>query len=59
MTTHTSRRQWLPMMVDDHDVGLIRRCTPAQWVKAWYVNDWNTARVIVNVKSPHITIRVL
>ena len=37
------------------DVGLIRSCTPEQWVKAWKVNDWNTARVIVKGKYPLVT----
>lgn len=37
------------------DVGLIRSCTPEQWVKAWKVNDWNTARVIVQGEYPTIT----
>ena len=29
------------------DVGLVRGCTPAAWLKAWKVNDWNTAKVRV------------
>ncbi len=37
------------------DVGLIRSCTPKQWVKAWRVDGWNTARVIVKGKHPSIT----
>ena len=27
------------------EAGLISSCTPEEWVKAWKVNDWNTARV--------------
>ena len=30
-------------------------CTPEQWVKAWKVNDWNTARVRCVGKYPRIT----
>ena len=37
------------------DVGLIRSCNPEQWIKAWKVNDWNTARVIVRGKYPLVT----
>jgi hypothetical protein len=29
------------------DVGLVRGCTPEAWLKAWKVNDWNTAKVRV------------
>jgi len=37
------------------DVGLIRSCTPQQWVEAWKINDWNTAQVIVEGEYPTIT----
>lgn len=30
-------------------------CTPAQWVKAWKVSGWNTARVRCEGKYPRIT----
>ena len=33
------------------DVGLIHSCKPDAWVKAWKVNDWNTARVRVEGKT--------
>jgi hypothetical protein len=36
-------------------VGLLQTCTPEAWVKAWKINDWNTARVRVEGKFPHIT----
>ena len=29
------------------DVGLEYTCTPEEWLKAWKVNDWNTAKVSV------------
>jgi hypothetical protein len=35
--------------------GLVSSCTPEQWVSAWKVNDWNTARVRVQGKYPRIT----
>ena len=37
------------------DVGLLASCTPDEWLKAWKVGDWNTARVRVVGKYPHIT----
>lgn len=37
------------------DVGLIRSCTPEQWVAAWKIDDWNTARVLVQGEFPTIT----
>ncbi|HIM28829.1 MAG TPA: DUF1080 domain-containing protein [Planctomycetes bacterium] len=37
------------------DVGLIHSCTPMEWVKAWKLNDWNTARVRVEGKYPKIS----
>ena len=36
-------------------VGLISSCTPMEWVKAWKLNEWNTARVIVKGDDPRIT----
>jgi len=35
--------------------GCVFTCTPAQWIKAWRVNDWNTARVRCVGKYPRIT----
>ena len=47
------------MKTDKHksaaEVGLVHTCTPAQWVRAWKINDWNTARVRCQGKYPHIT----
>lgn len=37
------------------EAGLVASCTPEEWVAAWKVNDWNTARVRVNGKHPQIT----
>ena len=34
---------------------MVHSCTPEAWVKAWKVNDWNTARVRVEGKFPYIT----
>lgn len=36
-------------------VGLVRSCTPEQWVKAWKVDDWNTARIIMIGEYPMVT----
>ncbi len=37
------------------DVSLIHSCTPEEWIKAWKLNDWNTAKVRVEGKYPKIT----
>ena len=37
------------------DVGLVSACKPEEWLKAWKIGDWNTVRVIVLGKYPHIT----
>jgi 3-keto-disaccharide hydrolase len=37
------------------EAGLASACTPEEWIKAWKVNDWNTARVIVQGKYAKIT----
>ncbi|HEX5105831.1 MAG TPA: DUF1080 domain-containing protein [Pirellulaceae bacterium] len=37
------------------EVGLVSACTPEEWIKAWKIDDWNTARVIVSGKYAHIT----
>lgn len=38
------------------DVGLVRGCTPEAWLKAWKVNDWNTAKVrVAGGEFPTIT----
>ena len=37
------------------DVGLLHTCTPEEWVEAWKINDWNTAKVRVVGKYPRIT----
>jgi len=36
-------------------VGLVSSCSSEQWLKAWRVNQWNTARVIVEGDDPVIT----
>ncbi|MEO8497070.1 MAG: DUF1080 domain-containing protein [Planctomycetota bacterium] len=37
------------------EAGLIHSCTPEEWIAAWKVNDWNTAKVRVEGKYPKIT----
>jgi Domain of Unknown Function (DUF1080) len=37
------------------EAGLIAACTPEQWINAWKVNDWNTARVICTGKYANIS----
>ena len=37
------------------DVSLIHSCTPEEWIKAWKLNDWNTAKARVEGKYPKIT----
>ena len=37
------------------EAGLAYSCTAAEWLKAWKVNDWNTARCRVEGKFPQIT----
>ena len=37
------------------EVGLVSACSPEEWIKAWKIGDWNTARVIVKGKYAHIT----
>jgi hypothetical protein len=37
------------------EAGLASACTPEEWIKAWKVNDWNSARVIVQGKYAEIT----
>ena len=36
-------------------VGLVSSCKPEEWVKAWKIDDWNTARVLVEGKYPKVT----
>ena len=36
-------------------VGLVSSCSSEQWLKAWRVNQWNTARVVVEGDYPVIT----
>ncbi|HZL90945.1 MAG TPA: DUF1080 domain-containing protein [Pirellulaceae bacterium] len=35
--------------------GLVSSCTAEKWIKAWKINDWNTARVRVEGKYPKIS----
>jgi hypothetical protein len=37
------------------EAGLISSCRPEEWVAAWKLDDWNTARVRVEGKYPRIT----
>ncbi|MFP6762851.1 MAG: DUF1080 domain-containing protein [Planctomycetaceae bacterium] len=37
------------------EVGLISTCTPDEWVKAWKIDDWNTAKVRIAGDDPGIT----
>ena len=37
------------------EAGLVYSCTAEQWIKAWNLGDWNTARVRVEGKHPRIT----
>ena len=37
------------------EVGLVSACSPEEWIKAWKIDGWNTARVIVEGKYPRIT----
>lgn len=43
---------------DPNEVGLVTSCTPEAWVKAWKINDWNTAHVIINGDDPHIVTKI-
>jgi hypothetical protein len=36
-------------------VGLAYSCAPEEWVEAWRLEDWNTLRVRLEGKFPHIT----
>ena len=37
------------------EAGLVFACKPEEWVKAWKLDDWNTARVICQGKYARIT----
>ena len=37
------------------EAGLVSSCTAEQWIKTWKINDWNTARVLVEGKYPKIS----
>jgi len=37
------------------EAGLVSACTSEEWINAWKVSDWNTARVICTGKYAHIT----
>ena len=37
------------------EAGLVSACTPEEWIKAWKIGDWNTARVICRGKYAEIT----
>lgn len=56
---YDDNKQLIGITTDKHkkpaDVSLIHSCTPEAWVKAWKVNDWNTAKVRIEGKYPRIT----
>ena len=37
------------------EVGAVSSCLPAEWLKAWKINDWNTAKVRCVGVDPKIT----
>ena len=37
------------------EAGLASACTPEEWIKAWKIGDWNTARVMCRGKYAEIT----
>lgn len=37
------------------EAGLVSSCSAAEWIKAWKLNEWNTARVVCEGKYPKIT----
>lgn len=37
------------------EAGLVSACSPEDWIKAWKIGDWNTARVICRGKYAQIT----
>lgn len=37
------------------EAGMLYSCTPEAWIKAWKIDDWNTAQVRVEGKYPRIT----
>jgi 3-keto-disaccharide hydrolase len=37
------------------EAGLLEACTPDQWIAAWKINDWNTARVLCTGKNARLT----
>lgn len=37
------------------EAGLVSACTPEEWIKAWKIDDWNTARILCKGKYAHIT----
>jgi hypothetical protein len=37
------------------EAGLLSACTPEEWIKAWKIGDWNTARIICQGKYAQIT----
>ncbi|MEZ6061347.1 MAG: DUF1080 domain-containing protein [Planctomycetaceae bacterium] len=41
--------------VSASDVGAVSSCLPAEWLKAWNVTDWNTAKVRCVGADPKIT----
>lgn len=56
---YSDDKKLIGMTTDKHktakEVGLISTCTPEAWLKAWKVDDWNTARVLCVGEYPTIT----
>lgn len=56
---YDAQKQLTDLTTDKHktatSVGLDYSCIPQAWVKAWKVDDWNTARVLVQGEHPRIT----
>ena len=37
------------------EAGLVSSCTPEEFIEAYKIDDWNTARVLITGTEPHIT----
>ena len=68
MSANTEMNLKLPIYMDNHattrtDPRALKwpkgvyeySCTPEEWIKAWRVKDWNTARIRCVGKYPQIT----
>jgi len=54
-----AEKKLVSLTTDKHrtaaDAGLTAACAPEEWLKAWKINDWNTARVVCTGKYAHLT----